>query len=74
MRKLFLVAKEAGLTKEERLELACYMLRRDIVSWDQLDEVQVLRLLDAFEGFRLISALVLLRSAAEQADDPVMAE
>lgn len=74
LRKLFLVAKELGLTKDERLELSCYLLRRDIISWEQLDDGQVLRLLDAFEGFRLVSALMLLRSSAEEFDDAVMAE
>jgi len=74
LRKLFTVAKELGLTQEERLELSCYLLRRDIVSWGELDDGQVLRLLDAFEGFRLVSALMLMRSGAEHLDHSVMAE
>lgn len=74
LRKLFTVAKELGLTQEERLELASYLLRRDVVSWGELDETQVLRLLDAFEGFRLVSALMLLRSGAEETYDSFVAE
>ena len=60
-RKLFLVAKEIGLTRDERIELAQYLLRRDITSWKQLDEEQVLRLLDAIEGYSLIRQLEQLR-------------
>ena len=51
-------AKEIGLTDDERHALAEYLLRRDITSWTQLDEAQVSRLLDAFEGFELIVELL----------------
>lgn len=53
-RKLFQRAGELGLTKDERIDLAQYLLRRDITSWKHLDEAQVLRLLDALEGFELV--------------------
>jgi hypothetical protein len=57
LRKLFLLASEIGLTHDERMDLACYLLRRDITSWKQLDNAQILRLLDALEGWHLIEEL-----------------
>lgn len=57
-RKLMLLARtEIGLTDEERLALAAFMLRRDIGSYKQLDEAQIERLLDACEGHILITEL-----------------
>lgn len=56
-RKLHLLADEIGLTRTERIELSCYLLRRDITTWKQLDDAQVCRLLDALEGWQLIQAL-----------------
>ena len=63
-RKLMASAKEVGLTREERIELAQYILRRDITTWKTLDDDQVLRLLDAFEGFHLIVELLAQRPPA----------
>lgn len=60
-RKLFLLADEVGLSRDDRIELAQYLLRRDITSWKQLDEAQVCRLLDALEGHQLISELAAQR-------------
>lgn len=60
-RKMFVLAKEIGLTAEERLELASTLLWRDITSWKDLDEAQVRRILDALEGYEKISALIQLR-------------
>lgn len=56
-RKLFKVAKEIGLTDEERIALACFLLRRDITTWKRLTEEQEVRLLDACEGYELITEL-----------------
>ena len=56
-RKIFLLADDAGLDRDARISLACYLLRRDIVSWKHLDDSQVNRLLDALEGFQLIAEL-----------------
>jgi hypothetical protein len=61
-RKLFLMADRIGLTREERVELAQYLLRRDITSWANLDPEHVLRLADALEGYELISVLLDLRA------------
>lgn len=60
-RKLHQRCDEIGLTRDERLHLAEYLLRRDITSFSQLDEAQVLRMLDALEGFELIVALLAQR-------------
>lgn len=60
-RKLYTLCKELALTREERLEWATYQLRRDITSFDALDEDQVGRLLDGIEGFSLLSVLIDLR-------------
>ena len=60
-RKLFVLAKEIGLTPEERLELASKILWRDVQTWADLDDAQVLRLLDAMEGYESISQLMRMR-------------
>lgn len=61
-RKLMtLLRTEIGLTDDERIDLAQVILRRDITSYTQLDEVQIARLLDAAEGYEKISALLRLR-------------
>lgn len=57
-RKLYERAKSIGLTREERIDLAQILLRRDITSWKQLDEAQVVRMLDAIEAAELILELM----------------
>jgi hypothetical protein len=58
MRKLMAVCAEVGLSKEERMELATYLLRRDVVTFKGLEDDQVDRLLDALEGYQLVTTLV----------------
>lgn len=53
-RKLYLLCSELGLNRVERLEVAEYLLKRDISSFDSLDDEQVLRMLDAFNGALLV--------------------
>ena len=60
-RKLHLLAREIGLTRTERIELSCYLLRRDITTWKQLDDEQVLRMLDALNGYQMIRVLEMQR-------------
>lgn len=60
-RKCYALAKELGLTTQERHDLAQVLLRRDITSWGQLNERQYERVLDALEGFTLVQALFLQR-------------
>jgi len=62
LKKLFLLADEIGLTREERIEYAQFLLRRDVVSWAQLEHSQVLRLLDGLESYQLVTALIDLRA------------
>lgn len=45
------------LTRQDRIDLAQYLLRRDITSWTELDEAQLCRLLDALEGYGLVTHL-----------------
>lgn len=56
-RKLFVLAGEIGLDRDQRLAFAEYLLRRDIISWRHLDDEQVVRVLDGLEGYQLISEL-----------------
>lgn len=63
-RKLWLLAKETGLTTEERMEWSTYLLRRDITSWVGLTDDQVLRLLDGLESFQLLTGLLAMRPGA----------
>lgn len=54
-------AKEI-MTRDERLEWATYQLRRDLSSFEQLTDDEVLRLLDGIEGWHLINHLHSLRA------------
>jgi hypothetical protein len=58
---MFLLVDLIGLTDSERIELAQVMLRRDITSWKQLDDVQVLRMLDVLEGYEKVRWLLDIR-------------
>lgn len=58
-KKLFrLLKNDIELTREERIELAQIILHRDIESYDDLDDDQVARLLDAAEGYEKIKFLL----------------
>lgn len=54
-------AAAIGLTREERLELAEYALRRDVPSFSDLTLAELSRLCDSLEGYRLVTALLELR-------------
>lgn len=60
-RKLFVLAAELDLSYEERLELASTILWRDVLSWRDLDDQQVGRMLDALEGAEKVLQLYRLR-------------
>lgn len=60
-RKLMACATELNMTREERIDLAQMALRRDITSWKQLSDEQVVRLLDHFEGHHLLNELLAQR-------------
>ncbi len=59
--KMYLLAMEIGLTRDDRIDLAQYILRRDITSWKDLTDEQVLRILDALEGYQLVHHLLAVR-------------
>jgi hypothetical protein len=56
-RKIYMLARELGLTREDRIDLAEKLLWRDVESWKDLAEPEIGRMLDALEGFELISFL-----------------
>lgn len=64
-RKLMMLAKEIfgddERARSERLELAEYLLRRDVTTWSTLTDDERRRLLDACEGFQYIDVLLALR-------------
>lgn len=47
--------------RQERIELAQYLLRRDITTFNDLDPAQVCRMLDALEGYQLVTELLAQR-------------
>lgn len=57
-KKAFALADELGLTRADRIELAQTLLWRDLDSWQRLTDEQVSRLLDALEGYRLVTHLL----------------
>lgn len=57
-KKAFALADELGLSRADRIELAQTLLWRDLDSWQHLSDEQVGRLLDAMEGWVLISHLL----------------
>lgn len=56
-RKAHALAKQLGLSRDDRIELARVLLWRDIESWKQLDDAQVMRLLDAMDGYVYLTYL-----------------
>lgn len=58
-RKAYVLAREIGLNRQDRLDLAQYVLRRDVSTWKGLDDEQVTTLLTALEGYQLIRELLL---------------
>jgi hypothetical protein len=63
--KAMIYARTYGLTRDDRLELAEILLRRDVASWKDLDENQLVRLLDALEGFALVNHLRTTRNRTD---------
>lgn len=56
-RKAMHYADLYNMSRQDRLDLAEMLLRRDITSWSQLTEPQLRRVLDALEGYGLITHL-----------------
>lgn len=57
-KKAYTVAKELGLNREDRIELALMVLPiSECKSWDDLDDHDMSRLLDALTGFVYVATL-----------------
>jgi len=52
-----MLAKQLGMTREDRVQFAEVLLWKDVGSWKDLVDEDIQRLLDAFEGYALISYL-----------------
>ncbi len=60
--KLLIVCKAFGLTRDDRLDIATHLLRRDnISSYNDLTIDEVARMLDALEGAVLVAHICLNR-------------
>ena len=57
-KKMFALADSIGLERDERIELSKAILWRDITSWKHLSDEQVVRILDALEGFEKVRWLL----------------
>ena len=55
-RKVYMLAKRLRMSRQDRIEFAECLLWRDVRSWSELDDGEVQRLLDAFEGYAMIQA------------------
>ena len=49
--KLFALATQIGLTRDDRVDLAEQTLRRDITSWSELTPEETTRMLDTLTGY-----------------------
>lgn len=63
-RYLFALAGKYGLTREERLDLAELVLRKDVRSWAYLSDGDMGRLVDTLEGHALVQHLLDTRPRA----------
>ena len=54
---IFCVAREFRLTRAERLEVAAYVLNREVSSYTELSPVELGRMLDAFQGAKYIATI-----------------
>lgn len=51
-----MLAKQLRMSRQDRLQFAEVILWRDVPSWAKLDDDEIQRLLDAFEGYALVQA------------------
>lgn len=64
-RRLWGLAHSIGLTRDERLEFAEMVLKRDVTSWKTLSVDEMSKLGDYLHGYELVSALVALRPTVD---------
>lgn len=55
-------AREIGLSRGERLELAEFLLRRDLATMKYLTHDEAAKLIDALNGYRLVSHILANRA------------
>jgi len=60
-RKCMMLFTRLGITRDERIEFAAILLWRDVESFRDLSEAEIARVLDALEGFALMSHLLSTR-------------
>lgn len=58
LRKAFGYASRYRLSPQDRIDLAEMLLWRDVSSWNDLGQDELVRLLDSLEGFALVSHLL----------------
>ena len=67
-RKMMMLCKEIfgddERARNERIELAEYLLRRDVPTFSGMPDAEVRRLLDALEGYQMVDVLLSLRPTA----------
>lgn len=57
-KKAYVLASEIGLDRQDRISLSNMVTGFDHDSWDHLSDVQLARVVDALEGYRLVSYLL----------------
>jgi len=57
-RKAYALAKQIGLDRQDRISLSNMILCYDHDSWRHISDVQLARVLDAMEGFALVTYLL----------------
>lgn len=57
-RKVYMLAKRLSMGRQDRLAFAEVLLWKDVPSWSELDDGDIGRLLDAFEGYALVKVLL----------------
>jgi hypothetical protein len=73
-RKAYALAKEIGLDRQDRHALSNMILCNDHDSWRHISDTQLARVLDAMEGFALVTYLLTENSRLRQAGCPNMAD
>ena len=58
LRKAMIHATRYGLERDDRLQLAETLLWRDVESWKDLTDTELVRILDCLEGYHMISHLL----------------
>lgn len=63
---VFCITKEFGLTRGERIEVAAYVLNREVESFRDLSVPELCRVLDAFQGAKYIATIKMERRRGQR--------